>query len=157
MCSRALHSFVRRGVAAVELAVVLPLFLILLLGLWEVGRLVEVQQILTNGAREGARQASTGEKTVSQVKQTVIDYLGRAGIPTTNVTVTVENLTNGARLEPAIAEQLDQYRVTVAIPFNDVRWILLDQITGATNLTAVADWFSMKDVPLLVSPTVPTG
>jgi ABC-2 type transport system ATP-binding protein len=45
----------RRGVAVVELAVLLPFLLVVLLGIWEVGRLIEVQQILNNAAREGAR------------------------------------------------------------------------------------------------------
>lgn len=45
----------RRGVAAVEAAVLLPLALMLMLGTWEVGRMVEVGQILNNAAREGGR------------------------------------------------------------------------------------------------------
>ena len=50
----------RRGVAAVEAALLLPLALLLMLGTWEVGRMVEVSQILNNAAREGGRSASTG-------------------------------------------------------------------------------------------------
>lgn len=46
----------RPGTAAVEFAVVLPLLFILLFGLWEVGRIVEVQQVAWNAAREGARR-----------------------------------------------------------------------------------------------------
>ena len=71
----------RRGTAAVEAAVLLPLALMLMLGTWEVGRMVEVSQILNNAAREGGRSASTGQNTNSQVQQTVLNYLTNAGLP----------------------------------------------------------------------------
>jgi Flp pilus assembly protein TadG len=49
------------GVAAVELAVVLLFFVVpLLLAVWEVGRLIHVQQLLSNSAREGGRLAALG-------------------------------------------------------------------------------------------------
>ena len=43
-----------RGVAAVEFALVAPLFLLFLFGMIEFGRMVMVQQVLTNASREGA-------------------------------------------------------------------------------------------------------
>ena len=49
----------RSGVAAVEMALTLPLVLTLLVGTWEVGRIIEVQQFLNVGAREAARQAGS--------------------------------------------------------------------------------------------------
>jgi hypothetical protein len=50
----------RQGVAAVEMAVLaIPLF-VLLAGVWEVGRMVQAQQITVNAAREGARLAALG-------------------------------------------------------------------------------------------------
>ena len=39
----------------------------LLMGVWEVGRLVQVEQLLNNAAREGARQASTSNVTTAGV------------------------------------------------------------------------------------------
>ncbi len=47
----------RRATAAVELAVVMPLIIILLTGLLEVGRMVQISEILNNAAREGAAQS----------------------------------------------------------------------------------------------------
>src|SRR5262249_3227792 len=70
----------RRGAAAVELALLLPFLLALLLGVWEVGRLIQINQVLSNAAREGARQASTGEKTNDQVKLAVCQYLKNGGL-----------------------------------------------------------------------------
>lgn len=47
-----------RGAAAVEMAVVLPLLLLLLIGIMEYGRAFNVQVSLTQAAREGARHAA---------------------------------------------------------------------------------------------------
>lgn len=85
----------RRGVAAIELAFVTALLVVpLLIGIWEVGRLVQVQQIVSNAAREGARlsaQAFTintaGVPTQIKVntgsvnvRHAVYDYLHGAGL-----------------------------------------------------------------------------
>jgi Flp pilus assembly protein TadG len=46
-----------RGQALVEFALVIPLFLLLLVGLFDLGRAVFAYNTLTNAAREGARMA----------------------------------------------------------------------------------------------------
>lgn len=146
----------RRAVAAVELAVVLPLLVLFLLGAWEVGRLVEVQQLLTNACREGGRQCSTGVKTVAQVKQDVVNYLQRNGISKVAVgDVTVQNISKPAQPDPTIADQLEQFRVSVSIPFDSVRWILLNQVTNAKTLNATVDWYCMRDIPVTVDSAIP--
>ncbi len=38
----------RRGIAAVEFAVCLPVLITLLFGIWEAGRLAEIQQLVAN-------------------------------------------------------------------------------------------------------------
>jgi len=45
----------QRGAVAVEMAIVLPLFAILLLGAFEFGDIARTHQVLQNAAREGAR------------------------------------------------------------------------------------------------------
>lgn len=136
---------VRRAAASVELALLLPLILILLLGIWEVGRMIEMQQLLTNAAREGGRQASTGNLTNAQTAQVVRDYLVNAGVPTTNVTVTVANVTS-AGTDVSAAAQLDQLSVTVTLPCADVRWVALNYlITPIGTLTYKSVWCSVKD------------
>lgn len=146
----------RRGVAAVEFAVVLPLMLILVLGVWEIGRLVEVQQLLTNAAREGARKAAMGSVTNSDAKDAVTRYLQNTGIPTTNATITVTNETNGS-VDASSAAQLDRFRVTVTVPVSDVGWLISGQFFSAnTQLTSEAVWYSMqnKDYPSPSDPPI---
>src|ERR1700687_4266029 len=95
------HADGRRGTATVEGALLVSFILVpLLLGTWEVGRLVEVKQILFNAVREGGRQASTGKQSVSQVQQAVVNYLARDGITLPTGAVTVTNLTSSSRTDP---------------------------------------------------------
>jgi Flp pilus assembly protein TadG len=47
----------RRGQALVEFALIIPLFLLLLVGIFDLGRAVFAYNTLTNAAREGARLA----------------------------------------------------------------------------------------------------
>lgn len=146
----------RRGLAAIELAILLPLLLLLVVGLWEVGRMVEVQQVLANAAREGARQASTGVRSSTEVKDVVVRYLiqnGISGVTSKNVTVT--NITSSARPEPNACEQLDQFKIAVTIPFSSVRWAVLDQLTSIQTLTGTTDWYSMRDIPITVDTAIP--
>ena len=46
-----------RGTAVVEAALTMLGFLVLLLGIFEAGRLLNIQQVLTDASREGAKLA----------------------------------------------------------------------------------------------------
>ena len=46
-----------RGTAGVEAAIILPMFFMLLFGVFEAGRFMNTRQVLTDAAREGARLA----------------------------------------------------------------------------------------------------
>jgi Flp pilus assembly protein TadG len=150
----------RNGNAACEFAILVPFLLMLLLGMWEVGRLIQVKQILANAAREGARQAATGRSTNSDVQTVVCQYLKDAGLPDytsqASSVVTVTDVTSGGDVSDA--SQGDQIRVTVSIPFNDVRWVALYLITSAnTRLNAEADWVCLMDQNYPSSITSPDG
>jgi Flp pilus assembly protein TadG len=64
-----------RGQAMVETAIAIPLLLVLMVGIFEVGRAYETWQVLTNAAREGARIAVLEAYTDAQVTATVRNYL----------------------------------------------------------------------------------
>ena len=52
-----------RGQAMIETAIALPLLLVMMVGIFEVGRAYETWQVLTNAAREGARMSVTPSGT----------------------------------------------------------------------------------------------
>ncbi len=148
----------RRGVAAVEFAVCLPFILMMLVGLWEVGRMVEVQQLLNNSVREGGRQASTANVTAAGVKQYVVNYLNTNGISAVATSdVTVTNVTTGSAYDNTTVVQMDRLHIAVSIPFDSVRWILLNKVTTVSTLNASSEWYSMRDIPISVTSTIPTN
>ena len=137
----------RRAVAAVEFAMILPVILTLLLGIWEVGRMIEIQQIMYNAAREGGRQAASGELTNAQVQAAVIDSMQTSGLPVTHVVVTVKDFDTPAN-DVSNANYLDRIQITVTIPFADVRWSLISLVTTPGQLmVSQVEWVTMVDKP----------
>jgi hypothetical protein len=125
--------------------------------MWEEGRAIQVNQILYNAVREGARQASTGLISNSAVQQVVLNYLQNAGLPTQDVTVTVQDLTSPGT-DATTAAWMDQFQVTASIPYKDVAWTnLLQAMTPTSQLTAQAVWNSMKDQNYPTSISTPAG
>ncbi len=120
----------RRGAAAVEFAVVAPVFFLLVFGMIEYGRMVMVQQIIVNSAREGCRAAVLDGSTTSGVKSTVITAMsaGNISITTSNVTVSPD--------PPSNAEFGDPVTVTVTVPFNQVSWLPSPMYLGGKSMTA---------------------
>jgi len=59
-----------KGQAIVELALILPILMLLIFGITEFGRIFSTYLILANSAREGARQATVGA-TDSEIVLTV--------------------------------------------------------------------------------------
>lgn len=78
----------QKGQALIETALVLPVILTLMLGIFGFGRLFNAQLILTNASREGARVGALGQNDAA-IRQTVALYLGGAGLadPAVNVAV----------------------------------------------------------------------
>jgi Flp pilus assembly protein TadG len=107
----------RRGAAAVEFAIVAPVFFMMVFGMIELGRAIMVQQILTNAAREGVRVGvlDSPTPTASVVTTTVTNYLQKAGIAGATVTIDPS--------EPTTAGYGAPVTVTVQIPFSSVSWL----------------------------------
>lgn len=89
------------------------------------------------------------------MKQVVVDYLKQYSITALTSNVSIKCINNTSITDPTKAAQLDQFRVSIQIPFDNVRWILLKQITNAKYLNASADWYSMMDIPITVSSDIP--
>jgi Flp pilus assembly protein TadG len=147
----------RRGIAAVEAALVFPLMVTLLLGTWEVSRLVEVYQILNNAVREGGRQAAAGQISNSAVQQVVLNYMKNAGLPTTNATVTVSDLTTPGT-DATNASELDMIQITATIPFKDARWLAATLVTNTSTVVSVTNvWWSNNNQDYPTNISVPQG
>jgi len=152
---------VRKAAAAVELAAVAPLLLLLLLGIWEYGRLIQVQSMLSNAAREGGRQAATGKFTSAEIEQTILDYITQCGYKTTdaqnkvNVTVTALDLTTGGDVKNC--KRMDDIRIDIQYPFKNARWIALNYFANKSALLrANSRWRGLADLPVTIPTTIPT-
>ncbi len=103
----------RRGAAMIEFALCLPILLLLVFGIMEIGRALMVYQILTNGAREGARLAIIPGSTDAKVTSKIDTYMTNAGISghTRQVSPSIGASNSG-----------DAITITVSVPFNQVMW-----------------------------------
>ena len=80
------------GVAAVEMALMMPILLLLVLGVMDFGLLMYQQQIVTNASREGARQGivmASPRPTAGDITNVVNSYLTAAGLSPGSGSVTV--------------------------------------------------------------------
>ena len=59
----------------VETAIAIPILLVMMVGIFEVGRAYETWQVLTNAAREGARMAVTPSGTQANTTALVRQYM----------------------------------------------------------------------------------
>lgn len=75
------------GAELVELAVVLPLLLILIAGIVDFGFLLQSFEVVTNAAREGARIGVLPGYKTADVQGRVNSYITAAGLPGTATTV----------------------------------------------------------------------
>lgn len=107
----------RRGAAAVEFALVAPIFFLFVFGIIEYGRMVMVQQVITNASREGARRAVLDGATANVVTSAVKDYLDSATLDGDDATISFP------QGDPEVAEYGEPVEVRITIPFNDVSWI----------------------------------
>jgi Flp pilus assembly protein TadG len=144
----------------------------LLLGLWQVGRIVQVKQLMDNAAREGARLAAqaqivniTGAFTQvhtstgnPNVRDTIREYLAAAGVvdATTAPDVTVQfQFTSGdtTRTDPYQGQKGDTFQITVTLPVQDVNWTPFS--AGTSTITSQVTWMILVDAPFTVNTTVP--
>jgi len=118
----------RRGVAAVEFAPVAPLLFLMILGMIEFGRMMMVQQIITNPSREGARIAVLDGATTSDILTSVNSLLSNSSIQGAAITVTPDPPSSAGYGEPVT--------VTVSTPFDQVSWLPWPIFLGGRQTTA---------------------
>ncbi len=111
----------RSGAAAVEMALVLPIFLLFVFGIVEFGRAMMVSQLITTAARDAGRLAIMGGSSNTEVEQSIKDFLSQTlGVSSGDVTVTITVSSGG---DVATAQQGDLCTIQVEVPFNKVSFI----------------------------------
>ncbi len=114
------------GIAAVELALVLPVFMLVVLGIVEFGRAFMAEHLLAEASRLGARRAIVAGVTESEVKQLVKDFCGDTlGIRSkrVKVAVTIEDVRGQTVSGFSNADSGDMCTVTVTIPFDEISFL----------------------------------
>jgi Flp pilus assembly protein TadG len=103
-----------RGAAAVEFAIILPILLLLIAGIIDLGRMMYTEVVLSNAAREGSRMIALGYSTADA--QTRVDAAAiNIGTATATVTATC----------PASPVPTDGASVQVT---SDFEWLLLGDV-----------------------------
>ena len=107
----------RRGAAALEFALVAPLFFIIVFTMFEFGRYMMVQQIITDTAREGARRALLEGADPDAVEDFVLNMLEANTIDGTKTQVQVTPSDFGPLWLG------DEINVKVRVNYNEMSWI----------------------------------
>ena len=137
----------RRGAVAVEFACVAPVLLALVVGMIELTRVYDVQNVLETSAREGARFAALDRTGMLQDGQTANDklasdvknYLATMGLPPDDISVNVVSASDPTQtfdLDDA-ANDLQLFQVQVSIPYSKVSYTPVAQESDYALTSAV--------------------
>jgi Flp pilus assembly protein TadG len=132
----------RRGAAMVEMALILPIFFAVVLGVIEFGRAMMVAQLVTGSAREGARLGSLDGSTNNQVVAQVRTFLQSTlnvdpGVITVTITIEPAPGNDDPGNEVAFAQSRDLITVRVDLPFDEVSYLPGRYLEGR-NLNGVS-------------------
>ncbi|MGH7542315.1 MAG: TadE/TadG family type IV pilus assembly protein [Gemmatimonadota bacterium] len=125
------------GQSLLEFAIILPILLALLVGIFEFGVAWNRKQVLTNAAREGARLAVLPSTADTDTVDVQIDvYLTSAGIAPGDVSRTYANIPGGTGDVVTITLQMDH-----TMPFvSAISGFLSDSPTaGSVTLSSIVN------------------
>ena len=114
-----------RGQSAVEFALILPVFTILLFGIIEFGRLWMTVNIMSGAAREGARVAVISGSNFTQARTSALNVLNAGNVNNATVTITGPNGNN-------------EVQVTVTLQYRTFTGNLVPGLAPVLNLSQSA-------------------
>lgn len=123
------------GQAAVEMALLLPVLLLFVVGIIEFGRAYHVKHVVTDAAREGARRAVVQDPRITQdsVDAAIRTAVSRAGYASGDITLSFD------RNSPPAGhwrEKGSMQTVTVSVPYRFKFFgALLKLSTGSETIT----------------------
>jgi Flp pilus assembly protein TadG len=112
----------RFAAAAVEFALVAPIYFVLVLGTIEFGRCLMVTELLTEAARKGCRKGILEGTSTQQIKDTATNFLSTVGISGETAQVTI-NDGAGNVTEAQNIPSYTEITVTVQVPVSNVTWM----------------------------------
>lgn len=103
----------KRGQAMVEIAILIPILITILMGIFEFGRIFNAHLILTHASREGARSAalSSSDTDIIQTVNESIFYLD-----TSNLTISIYPSQSSRSRGTKVTVELD-YNIDIIAPF----------------------------------------
>lgn len=105
----------KRGQAMVEMAIVLPILLVILMGIFEFGRIFNTYLIMTNASREGARSAALGDSDtdiIQRINNAIVD------LDSTHLTTTITPSKSSRKRGTEVKVNL-QYDIDLIVPVID--------------------------------------
>ena len=116
------------GQALAEVAIALPILLLMLVGIFEFARAYQIQQVVVNAAREGARQAVLQKVDADSATVIVNGYLSGGSISGATIVVTDTDVTG------------DPTTVQVSVPYSfSLIGPLIRLATGDSGRTGPGD------------------
>ncbi len=110
----------RNGTAAVELSLVAPVFFLMVFGMFELTRMLMLQQAITNATREGCRTAKLANTlSSSQVEASVRRHLKSATTHATDAAIVRVSVPSGLNTATTGAE----LAVSVDLDYSDMSWM----------------------------------
>ncbi len=139
-----------RGQALVEAALITPVILLIMVGIFEVGRAYQTWQVVTNAAREGARAAVVPGADKTTVEQLVQEYMKNGQLPKyssakVNVDQAAKLVVNGTTIGAT--------QVTVDYPFE---FVVLQPVAALINSDPMVDKaLTIRATTLMRNETTP--
>jgi Flp pilus assembly protein TadG len=112
----------RSGAATVEFAVVAPVLLFTVFGIFELGRVFMVMELLTEGARRSCRVALIEGTSSAKIKQAATDCLSVVGISNETIGISVNDAPIDS-VDPTTMPAGTEITVTVSVPVSKITWM----------------------------------
>jgi len=137
----------RRGVAAVECAVVLPVLMVLVLGLIEMGTALRAATIMESAVREAGRLASmdwryvieSGDTPNAKVERDIRNFVTASGLPGQDLLISIEFAegdSQGQMFDIADEDnELELMLIEVQLPYTSISLFSMHQM-GGSNVRA---------------------
>lgn len=126
----------RRGATAVEFAVVAPIFFLVVLGIFEFGRMVSLQHAMVNAARVGCRTAGLASTNNSsdvetEVREQLESVIGSTAWDSDSTRVTVPETLGGTASNTDLV-------VSIELDYDAVTWLPFALTENSPVLTVTA-------------------